>query len=334
MGMPRPAFPRTLREFQSMFATEEACQKYLAQCRWPDGFICPRCRNRSSYQIVKPQRWQCTNCRYQVSLTAGTILHNTKTPLTVWFWAAYLMTTDKRGISALLLQRQLGLRRYETAWMMLHKLRQAMVNLTREPLHGEVEVDEAWIGGIQAGLRGSRQLKGRKAALIVVAVEKCGRATGRARMAVIPDFRGGTLIAFLRQNVAPGSLIFTDALNSFTGLEEAGFRHVSRSQPSRADLHKGAKSVVPLVDRAIGNLKQWLLGTHHGVGRHQLQAYLNEFVFRHNRRKQPMAAFQTLLGLGAKRKSTTYKEMRSRRIVPRHQAKTDPNIMGLAETTG
>jgi len=334
MGMPRPTFPKTLREFQSMFATEEACQKYLAECRWPDGFICPRCGNRSSYQIVKLQRWQCTGCRYQVSLTAGTILHNTKTPLTVWFWAAYLMTTDKRGISALLLQRQLGLRRYETAWMMLHKLRQAMVNLTREPLHGELEVDEAWIGGIQAGLRGSRQLKGRKAALIVVAVEKRGRATGRARMAVIPDFRGGTLIAFLRQNVAPGSLIYTDALNSFTGLEEAGFRHVSRSQPSRVDLHKGAKSVVPLADRAIGNLKQWLLGTHHGVGRHQLQAYLNEFVFRHNRRKQPMAAFQTLLGLGTQHTSTTYKDMRSRRTVPRHPAKADHNIMGLAETTG
>ena len=158
MGVPRPAFPKTLREFQSMFATEEACQKYLAQCRWPEGFVCPRCENRSSYEIAKARRWQCTRCRYQVSLTAGTILHNTKTPLTVWFWAAYLMTTDKRGVSALLLQRQLGLRRYETAWIMLHKLRQAMVNLTREPLRGEVEVDDTWIGGIQAGSRGSRQL--------------------------------------------------------------------------------------------------------------------------------------------------------------------------------
>jgi transposase-like protein len=269
-----------------------------------------------------------------VSLTAGTILHNTKTPLTVWFWAAYLMTTDKRGVSALLLQRQLGLRRYETAWMILHKLRQAMVNLARAPLRGEVEVDDAWIGGIQAGLRGSRQLRGRKAALIVVAVEKRGRATGRARMAVIPDFRGGTLIAFLRQNVAPGSLVYTDGLESFRGLDEAGFRHVPRTQPSRADLHKGAKSAVPLADRAIGNLKQWLLGTHHGVGRHQLQAYLDEFVFRHNRRNQPMAAFQTLLGLGTKHKSRTYKEMRTRRTVPSHPAKTDHNILWLAETTG
>jgi hypothetical protein len=144
-------------------------------------------------------------------------LHNTKTPLTVWFWATYLMTTDKRGVSALFLQRQLGLRRYETAWMMLHKLRQAMVNKAREPLRGEVEVDEAWIGGTQAGLRGSRQLQDRKAALIVVAVEKRGRATGRARMAVIPDFRGETLIAFLRLNVAPGAVVYTDALNSFSG---------------------------------------------------------------------------------------------------------------------
>ena len=102
-------------------------------------------------------------CRHQVSLTAGTVLHNTKTPLTHWFWAAYLMTTDTRGISALGLQRQLGLRRYETAWMMLHKLRRAMVNAAREPLHGEVEVDDTWIGGPQPGITGSRQLKGRHA---------------------------------------------------------------------------------------------------------------------------------------------------------------------------
>ena len=209
-----------------------------------------------------------------------------------------------------------------------------MVNLDRERLRGEVEVDDTWIGGAQDGLRGSRQLKGRKAALVIVAVEKRGRATGRARMAVIPDFRGETLIAFLRQNVAPGSLLYTDGLGSFRGLEEAGFRHVPRAQPSRADLHKGAKSAVPLADRAIGNLKQWLLGTHHGVGRHQLQAYLDEFVFRHNRRKQPTAAFQTLLGLGTKHKSTTYKEMRTRRVVPSHPAKTDHNILWLAETTG
>jgi hypothetical protein len=120
------------------------------------------------------------------------VLHNTKLPLTIWFWAAYLMTTDKRGISALLLQRQLGLGCYETAWMMLHKFCRAMVNLEREPLRGEVEVDDTWIGGTQAGLRGSWQLKGRKAALVIVAVEKRGKASGRVRMAVIPDFKSST----------------------------------------------------------------------------------------------------------------------------------------------
>jgi transposase-like protein len=194
--MARPSFPKTLREFQAKFGSEEACQQYLASCRWPEGFVCLRCGNRRAYELARQRHWQCAACGRQVSLTAKTILHNTKTPLTAWFWAAYLMTTDKRGVSALILQRQLGLQRYETAWMMLHKFRRAMVNLARDPLRGEVEVDETWVGGTQAGLRGSRQLKGRKAALVLVAVEKRGRATGRIRMAVIPDFKSATLIAF------------------------------------------------------------------------------------------------------------------------------------------
>jgi transposase-like protein len=306
-----------LREFQAKFASEEACQQYLAACRWPEGFACPRCNQRRAYELVKQRRWQCAGCRYQVSLTAGTILHNTKTPLSIWFWAAYLMTTDKRGVSALLLQRQFALGRYETAWMMLHKFRRAMVNMAREPLRGEVEVDDTWIGGAQAGLRGSRQLKGRKAALVIVAVEKRDRISGRARMAVIPDFKRETLTAFLKQNVLPGSTIYTDGLKSFTGLQDAGFKHVSRIQPLRAELRRGAKSVVPLADRAIGNLQQWLLGTYHGVSRNQLQVYLDEFVFRHNRRGQPMAAFQTLLGLGTEHKPTPYNQIRGAEDLPK-----------------
>lgn len=220
------------------------------------------------------------------------------------------MTTDKRGVSALLLQRQLGLSCYETAWMMLHKLRRAMVNAAREPLHGEIEVDETWVGGEQAGLRGSRQLKGRRAALVLVAVEKRGRGSGRVRMRVIPDFKAKTIIPFLTQNISPGSTIYTDGLKSFEGLSEAGFRHIPRIQPVRSALRNGAKPVVLLADRAIGNLQQWLIGTYHGVSRAQLQVYLDEFVFRHNRRKQPAAAFQTLLGLGTGRTSTEYRRIR------------------------
>ena len=324
--MPRPPFPKTLRQFQSEFAAEEDCEQYLAACRWPDGFICPRCENRRAYELVNQRRWQCAGCRHQVSLTAGTVLHRTKIPLTHWFWAAYLMTTDKRGVSALLLQRQLGLSCYETAWMMLHKLRRAMVNVGREPLHGEVEVDETWVGGEQAGLRGSRQLKGRRAALVLVAVERRGRGSGRVRMKVIPDFKGKTIVPFVHQNVSPGSTIYTDGLKSFEGLTEAGFNHIARTQPLRSALRKGAKSAVPLADRAIGNLQQWLIGTYHGVSKAQLQAYLDEFVFRHNRRKTPAAAFQTLLGLGTGREATEYELIRGAKDL-------DRNLLGLAEST-
>ena len=209
------------------------------------------------------------------------------------------MTTDTRGISALVLQRQLGLRRYETAWMLLHKLRRAMVNLAREPLHGEIEADDTWIGGPQLGLRGSRQLKGRHAVPVLVMVEKRpgkrGDRSGRVRMGVLRDFKAAT--------------VYTDGLGSFAGLPKASFTHVARSQPSRQAFRKGATSVVPLADRAIGNLQQWLIGTYHGVSRAQLQAYLDEFVFRHNRRKHPMAAFQTLLGLGAGHTPTPYRRI-------------------------
>ena len=308
--MSRLPFPRSLRQFQSDFATEEACEQYLAACRWPEGFICPRCENRRAYELMNQRRRQCAGCRHQVSLTAGTVLHRTKIPLTQWFWAAYLMTTDKRGISALLLQRQLGLSCYETAWMLLHKFRRAMVNVAREPLHGEIEVDETWIGGEQAGLRGSRQLKGRRAALVLVAVERRGRGTGRVRMKAIPDFKSSTMIPFLQENVSPGSTIYTDGFKSFCGLTEAGFRHIARTQPLPSALRKGAQSAVPLADRAIGNLQKWLIGTYHGVSKPQLQVYLDEFVFRHNRRKTPAAAFQTLLGFGTIRQSTQCDQIR------------------------
>ena len=219
--------------------------------------------------MLKHRRWRCVECRYQVSLTAGTVLHNTKIPLTVWFWAAYLMTTDKRGISALLLQHQLGLRRYETAWMLLHKLRRAMVNVAREPLHGEVELDDTWVGGPQPGLRGSRQLKGRKAAIVLVAVEKRGRGSGRIRMAGIPNFRQTTMSGFVQHHVTPGSTVYTDGLKGFEGVQAAGVTHVPRTQPLQSALRKGAPSVVPLADRGIGNLQQWLIGTYHGVSKAQ-----------------------------------------------------------------
>ena len=146
-------------------------------------------------------------------------------------------------------------------------------------------------------------------------------------MAVIPDFRASTLLAFLKEHVAPGSTVYTDGLKSYVGLKEAGYQHVARIQPTRTALRKGTKSAVPLADRAIGNLQQWLIGTYHGVSKAQLQVYLDEFVFRHNRRKTPAAAFQSLLGLGTGRKSTKYEQIRGARDL-------NPNLLGNAEATG
>ena len=173
-------------------------------------------------------------------VTAGTVFHRTRTSLTTWFWAAYLMTTDKRGISALLLQRQLGIRRYETAWLILHKLRRAMVNAAREPLHGDVEIDDTWIGGAQPGIRGSRQLKGRKAVIVFVAVEKRADRSGRVRLAVVPDFKQTTMVQFVRANVAPGSTVYTDGLKGWDGVQRrpvgrSGAREICRSFRSTPD---------------------------------------------------------------------------------------------------
>ena len=136
-------------------------------------------------------------------------------------------------------------------------------------------------------------------------------------MVVLPNFTAATMATLLNATVAPGSTVYTDGLAGFADLHAAGYRHIALKQPVRSALRKGAGSVVPLVDRAIGNLQHWLIGTYHGVSRAQLQVYLDEFVFRHNRRKQPMVAFQTLLGLGAGRTPTPYGRIRGGRDLPK-----------------
>ena len=153
--MGRPDFPKSLKEFQARFRDDEACRQYLIACRWPDGFRCAGCRQSVAFELARRGLWQCKACGQQTSVTAGTALHRTRLPLTVWFWAAYLVTTHTPGLSAVQLQRQLGIS-YETAWALLHKLRRVMVNPEREPLRDKVEVDETYLGGPEAGLKGGR----------------------------------------------------------------------------------------------------------------------------------------------------------------------------------
>lgn len=313
-------YPRNLRDFQRRFPDDAACLSYLADLRWPVGFRCPRCGSDAATMLTTRRLWQCRSCRKQTSLTAGTTLHRSRLSLTTWFWATYLVASLKPGISALQLGQQLGLR-YETAWMLLHKLRRAMVNPNRDKLRGVVEVDETWIGGTQAGLKGGRQLKDRKALLVAVAVErretaasddgtrKATRYLGRLRMAVVPDGTEATLVGFVERNIEPGSTIISDAWSSYSSLTAKGYTHESHSQRALKKAGLDA-NVVPGVHRVISNLKTWLRGTHHGVGADHLDHYLDEFVFRFNRRFYPMAGFATLLGIGATQPPTTYEQIR------------------------
>jgi len=297
----RPDFPRSLKEFQERFADEARCRAYLAACRWSEGYRCVRCGHSEAFDLARRRLWQCKSCSHQTSVTAGTALHRTRMPLSLWFWAAYLVTTHTPGLSALQLQRQLGIDSYETAWAMLHKLRRAMVRPDREHLKEKVELDEAYIGGTEAGLKGGRQLLAK--ALVVAAVEVRGKGSGRVRLQVVPDASAPSLTGFVAANVEPGAVVLTDGWGAYAPLRGMGYRHRPKTQ---GDPARAAK-ILPRVHRVFGNLQTWLRGTHHGVGNQHLQVYLDEFTFRFNRRRTPMAAFQTLLGLASVHGPTTYK---------------------------
>lgn len=305
--MSRPAYPLSILEFQQRFATEEACRSYLFASRWPEGFVCPACgSSRAGDMHRRRLLWQCKDCGQQTSATAGTVMHATRTPLRTWFWAAYLVATHHPGISAKQLQRQLGLSRYETAWLILQKLRRAMVAPERELLKGEVEIDEFFLGGHEEGLKGGRQ-RGKKA-LVGVAIEVRGRGSGRLRLAVLPDASGPALRAFTKATTEPGAIVHTDGLQSYRVLAKHGYDHRRRPQQTAAP----GEQLLPRAHRAISNLKAWMHGTHRGVSDEHLPVYLDEYVFRHNRRGTPMAAFQTLLGLGAIHQPTTYDQITRR----------------------
>ena len=213
-------------------------------------------------------------------MTAGTIFQDTRTPLRLWFQAMWWVTSQKNGVSALGLQRVLGLKSYETAWAWLHKLRRAMVRPGRELLTGRVEVDECYIGGLEEGLRGRLNLE---KALVVVAAQEDGPGIGRIRMRQIPDASAASLVPFVQDSIAPGSIIRTDGWLGYLPLESKGYQHAVIFLKSKK---KTPSELMPRVHRVIALLKRWLMGTHQGAVSHKhLDYYLDEFTFRFNRRR-------------------------------------------------
>ena len=268
-------YPRTLLELEGRFSSDDDCVEYLAALRWPSGWTCPRCAACEG-RNVRRNRWRCEYCRYEMSVTAGTIFQDSHLPLTIWFRAIWQLTSQKNGISALGLQRVFGLGSYKTAWAMLHKLRRAMVRPGRDRLHGVVEVDETYWGTEETGLIGRLAVN---KAIVAVAVEVDGQKVGRIRLQTIPDLTSASLHGFIAASVEPGSTVRTDGFKSYLGLDGyVHWREVQTEQPE-------GEHVLPRVHRVIGLLKRWLMGTHQGsVSAEHLDDYLNEFTFRFNRR--------------------------------------------------
>ncbi len=272
-------FPRTLVDFEKRFSTEEACRRYLSEIRWPSGFRCPRCAFEAAW-TSRRELMRCQKCDFQVSVTSGTIFHRSRLPLTAWFRAIWWVLNQKSGVSALGLQRLLGLGSYRTAWMWLHKLRRAMVRPGRDALDGTVEVDETFVGGVDAG--GGRRHLGNKA-LVVIAAQADGKGIGRIRLRQVGDASAETLTPFVKDVVAPGSTVVTDGFSSYPALKDVGFKHKPRVVSTST---KTASTLLPRVHRVASLLKRWLLGTHQGaVSREHLAFYLDEFTFRFNRRR-------------------------------------------------
>lgn len=275
-GIVAEDYPKTLMELERRFSTEEACRQYLFGLRWPDGFVCPRCVGTTAWPMRRGL-WLCGSCRYQVSVTAGTVFQDSHVPLTAWFRAMWHVTSQKHGVSALGLQRVLGFGSYKTAWAMMHKLRRAMVRPGRDRLRGVVEVDETYWGGEEKGVVG--RLTDEKA-LIIVAAEEDGKGIGGIRLRRVPDLARTTLHSFIAQSIDLGSTVRTDGLNAYLGME--GYIHDRQVQPRQPE----GEHLLPRGHRAVSLLKRWLLGTHQGaIGHEHLDSYLDEFTFRFNRRK-------------------------------------------------
>jgi transposase-like protein len=276
--------PRDLPTFLERFGTDEACRAYLVRVRWPEGFRCGGCGHDQAYTHKKRLIEECTACGKQHSILAGTIFEQTKTGLARWFLAIYLVTASKGGISAMELQRQMGFGSYGTAWAWLHKIRRAMVVPGRQPLGDRVEADETLVGGARPGKPG-RGAAGKT--VVAGAVESRrgqarGRRLGRLRLQAVRDASAKSLVGFLGQNVLRPALVATDGWSGYRGLEAEGYAH----EPISLAWSWGDAALrLPAIHLVFGLAKRWLLGTHHGaVSAKHLQAYLDEYVFRFNRR--------------------------------------------------
>ncbi|MDD5530869.1 MAG: IS1595 family transposase [bacterium] len=300
-------YPKTIIEFMDTFNTDEKCLEYIASVKYPKGWYCGNCGSKE-YGLIKTRRLiKCKHCGYQDSLIANTLMRNTRKPLRDWFWVLYMLSTQKTGLSAMELYRQLDFGSYKTAWTWLQKIRMAMVNPDRTELNGAVEVDETYI---QTGKAGKGRKMGGKKAIIICAVEI--RETkndeklisGRIRLRYIPSASVDNIQPFIRDHIVKGSTIITDGWSGYQGLKRYGYNHIVETIGDP----KQASKKFPRVHRVFANLQAWLVGTHRYISTKHLQNYLNEYMFRFNRRYIPKVSFDSLLKIAVLSEPKTYKD--------------------------
>jgi transposase-like protein len=290
----------SLFEFQKQFNSEEACQEHLFNMRWPDGFSCPRCGCKKYYLISKRRLYQCQDCSYQASLTAGTIFHKTRTPLRKWFWAIFLVANDKRGFSALALKNSINVS-YPTAWLMLQKIRAAMSDRDQlYQLSGLVQLDDAFFGGPN-GWQGRGTEK--TPVYVAVSTDNDGKPL-YAKMKVVENINKNTALEFATRAISEGCTIITDGYTVYPQLKSHGYTHerVLSSDPE-------AEEKFRWVNALISNAKAFIVGTFHGLDKKHLQAYLDEFCYRFNRRKWQDQLFNRLLHACSVGPVVTYAEL-------------------------
>jgi predicted RNA-binding Zn-ribbon protein involved in translation (DUF1610 family) len=305
---------RSLTEFQQAFPDEGTCAAFLFERRWPNGFVCPACGGgRAAALKCRAYTYECLDCSRQTSITAGTAMHCSKLALPTWFWAAHLMATHSNGMSARQLEDQLGVT-YKTAWLLAQKLRRSMIDPMREPLEGVVEIDQAEMPFREGDAFFEPGAAGK--ILVIGAVEVIDRDTnkakprrkhakyldtrsGRIRLAAIRDNSAASIQAFVAANVKAGATLLTDGHASYLAL--SGYRHDPRVVGKMA-----GHVALPWIHRVFALMKRWGLGTYHGLRRKHVDSYLNEFVFRYNRRFYRHVSFETLLGIASHRGPVSY----------------------------
>lgn len=296
--------PIDLMAFQRKFATERACRKHLFRLRWPDGYRCPRCgHNRYSFHNTR-HLYQCKLCQYQVSLTAGTVFHKTRTPIRKWFWMIFLMARQKSGISMLSAQRMLNIKSYKTVWVMGHKIREAMAHRDAAyTLAGLIEMDDTYFGASKPGKRG-RGAAGKKS--VVVAVETKDNRAGFATMQQVGHLSSEEILAQMRDHLQANCVVRTDGWRSYGIFNSPEGRH----QPFVVGSGRNAVKLLPWVHTLIANVKGNIRGVYHGVSSKHLGRYLAEFCYRVNRRFWESQLFDRLLTACLHCSTVTFAELR------------------------